>query len=231
MKRCVDMQATRADSKYDYMIRERQELKNDLNIPEVIQFAWKGFVVHEGYPILSGYGNTDWRNDWQVIARTEYNADVQYGSALNAFDLPTPEGTFGNGIVTHILLFSLKDVAVGQTFKIRGVSVGDAPGYFRNWHEDFKWRINHPSTSEQPIPEDPNKHVFDLTGTLVEDNGKNGAVIKYGGLSKEQQAQIDQISALFENSGMQGLEGIPAYYNELAPEMTLKIVKGIEYNE
>jgi len=196
-----------------------------------MQFAWKGVVTHEGYPLVSGFGNTDWKTDWQVIARTEYHADVQYGSLLNSFDLPTPEGTWGNGIVTHVLLFSLKNIKEGQTFKVRGVSIGDAPGYYRNWHEDFKWRTNHPSTTEQPIPSDPNKNVLDMTGTLVKDNGKEGAIIKYGGLSKEQQTQMDAALALIKNSGMSQFKDIPAYFQEIAPEMKLNIIKGIPYNE
>jgi len=230
MSRCVDMQATRTESRYDYMIRETKELKNDLNIPTLMQLVFKGNIKHEGYPLVSGFGNTDWRTDWQVIARTEYKADVQYHWSMN-FDLPTPEGTWGNGIVTHILLFSLKNIREGQTFKIRGVSIGDAPGYYRNWHEDFKWQINHPSTVEQPIPSDPNKHVLDMTGTLVKDNGKAGAIIKYGGLSKEQQSQMDAAMAMIKNSGMSEFQGIPAYFQELAPEMTLNIIKGNPYNE
>ena len=231
MNRCIDMQSTRGDSKYEYMIRERQELDNDLNVAEVMQMVWKGVVTHEGYPIVSGYDNRDWRTDWQVYARTEYHADVDYGAFWDTMDLPTPEGTANNGIVTHVLLFSLKNVQEGQKFKIRGVSVGDAPGYYRNWHEDFKWHINHPSTSDPFIPSDPNKNVFEMDGTLVQDNDKEGAVIKYGGLSKDQQAQMDEAAAIVKNSGIAGFEGIPAYYQELAPEMTLNIVKGIPYNE
>lgn len=225
--RCIDMQATRADSKYEYSIYDRKDLKNDLNVPQAMQFIWKGVTTHEGYPIVAGRDNRDWHTQWQVYARTEYKADIKYHWSMN-FDLPTPEGTFGNGIVTHVLLFDLNGVREGQTFKIRGVSIGDAPGYYRNWHEDLKWNINHPSTVGMPTQTDPNKHVLDMTGTLVKDNGKDGAIISYGGLTKEQQSQLNQISAIMQGTGM---ENIPAYFQELAPPTQLNIVKYKEYNE
>lgn len=225
----------------EYVVDEIQTIKNDANVPGFLNTVYEGNMDADGMPVRyvkpgEGYA---WQTDWQVVDRTEYKANVSFNweqQALNSYINNNDWNTWDSNVVTNIYIFSLKNLKVGDKFSMRGVSIGDAPSYYRNYRHVYRWFSSNLSEEQPaPVPGQPDvskqeKRVFEVKGTLLEDLGKDGAVIQYGGADSytdEQKKQLAAIGEIFKdssgNSQLGQLQQIPAYFMELSPVIKLHI--------
>jgi hypothetical protein len=184
----------------DFVIDQKDDYVHHFNIsaagPMDINLGADSSSVVFSFGLPEGRAKTGepaWKTDWEVYqdsilsSNSDFSVFAEYRDAKSYYllDLPARNIT-GSGADQTVLTFSLKGVREGGTFPVRSTRISDS--VYQNTGADQTWRhiIQNETTNYQySAPFDPDStqtylagSVFNYTGTLVKDNGDQGAVIQ-----------------------------------------------------
>lgn len=213
-----------ASVKSDYIIEQIDKYPYEVNVYNMAKSHGQQKSVYWGLPMNKAPWNRyGWQTDWKVYADTttdaltDVNIQLYPGSQAGV-------AVGGTQVSRTMMMFSLKDVKVGEKFPITVKSVGsyvvhsnteypkllytDKEGnphfddkYLEEYADEYQKYYGKPVTRGTEVKEGEVQNVATISGILLQDVGKDGAKIKmqYEGLGKYQDA-MENIRKIYEGS-------------------------------